>query len=112
MSRQVVTFRQAVSDPDLLGRILVGELWLPWIALLLAAMGEPLTPEEREAFTRLTLRASEPLSRVEELWCVIGRRGGKSRAIALLAVYFATLVSYADCLTPGSGALCWFSLAT
>jgi hypothetical protein len=28
------------------------------------------------------------------LWCVIGRRGGKSRAIAALLVYLATMVDY------------------
>ena len=38
-------------------------------------------------FARLTGRDREPLIRVDEFWAVIGRRGGKSRAIAVLAVY-------------------------
>ena len=30
------------------------------------------------------------------LWCVIGRRGGKSRAIAALLVYLATMIDYRE----------------
>ena len=57
-------------------------------------MGEPLTAEEREAFRKLTAREHEPGERVEELWAVVGRRGGKSFAIAVLTVYLALLVRY------------------
>jgi hypothetical protein len=42
-------------------------------------MGEALTDEERAIFAKLTGREREPGERVDELWCVIGRRGGKSR---------------------------------
>jgi hypothetical protein len=99
--RPLVTLRQAFSDSNLLGAVIPGPSWLGWRALLLASMGERLEDDEREAFGRLTARDSEPLERVEELWCVIGRRGGKSRAIALLAVYLACLVDYRDCLVKG-----------
>jgi hypothetical protein len=37
----------------------------------------------------------EPLERVEELWGIIGRRGGKTRAASALAVYLAALCDYA-----------------
>ena len=40
------------------------------------------------------MRARAGRERVVELWCVIGRRGGKSRAIAGLLVYLATMVDY------------------
>jgi hypothetical protein len=69
--------------------------------LLIAAMGEALTDEERPIFAKLTGRAREPGERVDELWCVIGRRGGKSRAIAALLVYLATMVDYRDQLVSG-----------
>jgi hypothetical protein len=69
--KPIVTMRAALSDPDLLGSVLAGDSWLPWRALLLAALGERLTDEEREAFTRLTGREREPLSRVDE--CSSGR---------------------------------------
>jgi hypothetical protein len=86
--------RRALSDTHLLGGVLGGDSWLAWRVLLIAAMGEPLTDEERAIFAKLTGREREPGERVDELWCVIGRRGGKSRAIAALLVYLATMVDY------------------
>jgi hypothetical protein len=75
----------------LLGNVLVAESWQAWRVLLIASMGEALTDSERELFTQLTGREREPLQRVEELVAVVGRRGGKSRAMATLAVYVAAL---------------------
>ncbi|MFC7396527.1 hypothetical protein ACFQU1_04900 [Chelatococcus sp. GCM10030263] len=93
--------REALEDENLLGTVMPGPSWAAWRALLIAAMGEALTDDEREHFRRLTGRQREPLSRVEELWCVIGRRGGKTRAAAVLACYFAALVDHADKLAVG-----------
>jgi hypothetical protein len=73
--------------------------------LLIAAMGEALTDEERAIFAKLTGREREPGERVAELWCVIGRRGGKSRAIAALLVYLATMADYCAQLVSGEHGL-------
>ncbi len=89
------------SDRHLLGAVLGGDSWLAWRVLLIAAMGEPLTDDERSIFAKLTGRGREPGVRVDELWCVIGRRGGKSRAIAALLVYLATMVDYGSQLVSG-----------
>ena len=75
-----------------------------WRVLLIACMGEALTAEERAIFAALTGREREPLERVDELWCVIGRRGGKTRAIAVLGAYIAALVDFSDVLAPGERA--------
>jgi hypothetical protein len=64
-------------------------------------MGEELTPDELKDFQRLTGRAVSPDTRVEELWCVVGRRGGKTQAMATLAVYLAGLCDYKDALARG-----------
>jgi hypothetical protein len=93
-SRPSISMRKALSDPKLLGGVLTGETWAAWRILLIALNGERLTDEERAVFRRLTGREREPLERCEEFWGVIGRRGGKSRAIAVLVVYLAILVSY------------------
>jgi hypothetical protein len=93
--------RAALEDPELLGNMLEGDSWKAWRTLLIAAMGEPLTTSERELFTQLTGREREPLQRVDELVCVAGRRGGKSRACSTLAAYFATLVDHSSVLVPG-----------
>jgi hypothetical protein len=69
--------------------------------MLIAAMGEPLTADERPVFQKLTQRDHEPLSRVSELEIVAGRRGGKTRALAAIATYIAGLVDHRDVLAPG-----------
>jgi hypothetical protein len=86
-----------------LAACLVG--WRTWRVLLFAAMDELLTEDERALFTQLTGRSQVPLQRVEEFVGVIGRRGGKSRAIATLAVYIAALCSHTDTLVPGETGL-------
>jgi hypothetical protein len=96
-----VTMRRALNDTNLLGAALGGDSWLGWRVLLIAAMGEFLTDEERAIFTKLTGREREPRERVDELWCIIGRRGGKSRAIATLLVYLATMADYSVQLVSG-----------
>jgi hypothetical protein len=73
-----------------------------WRVLLIAMVGEALTDEERVIFTMLTGREREPLEPVEEFWGVIGRRGGKTRAMATLAAYFAALVDHEGVLAPGA----------
>ncbi|ATQ66896.1 MULTISPECIES: hypothetical protein [Methylosinus] len=93
--------RQALADPDLLGSVLAGESWASWRALLIAAMGEALTDEERPIFETLSGRAAEPQQRVEELWAIIGRRGGKSRAAAVLGAYVAGLCDWSEFRAPG-----------
>ena len=50
--------------------------------------------DEREIFTQLTGREREPLQRVDQFAAVIGRRGGKSRAIATVATYIAGLCDH------------------
>ena len=92
--KSVTTIRKALADKKLLGNLLAGESWHAWRVLMTAAMGEPLTDDERVTFAQLTGRSAEPLRRVEELEAVVGRRGGKSRAMATLAVYIAVLCKH------------------
>ena len=96
-----VPLREALSDPNLLGTAIAGDSWRSWRTLLIAAMGEELREDEREIFSELTGREREPLQRVDEFAAVIGRRGGKSRAMATLATYIAGLCDHRDALVPG-----------
>jgi hypothetical protein len=96
-----ISLRQSLQDPNLLGGALTGESWAAWRTLLVASMGESLTEDERATFRALTGRDREPLQRVDEFAAVIGRRGGKSRAMATLATYIAGLCDHCDALVPG-----------
>lgn len=99
--KPLVTMREALADPALLGSALPGDSWSLWRVMLIAAMGEPLTDEEREAFTAVTGRDIEPLERVDEWWNVVGRRAGKTRAAGTLAAYVAGLCDWSEYLAPG-----------
>ncbi|WP_194943583.1 hypothetical protein [Brevundimonas sp. SPF441] len=99
--KPLVSMREALTDPNLLGGAIEGDSWLPWRTLLIAAMGEPLNQEERTIYTALTQRDLEPLEQVEELWGIVGRRGGKTRAAGTLAAYVGGLCDHAPFLAPG-----------
>jgi len=64
-------------------------------------MACPLSDAERPDFLSLTGCQSVPASAFDELWLVVGRRGGKSQSAALLAVYEAAFNDYTDRLSPG-----------
>jgi hypothetical protein len=95
------TLRKALQDPNLLGNALPGDSWAPWRTLLIAAMGEELTEDERDIFKHMTGREHEPGKRVAELVAVVGRRGGKSRAMSVLVAYIAGLCDHSDYLVKG-----------
>src|SRR5262249_25148616 len=98
--------RRALEDSELLGSCLGGESWHAWRSILLAAMGEPLKPDELTTFTRFTGgRKHAPDCRVDEMWFCVGRRGGKSRAIATVAIYLAGLCDHSDKLVRGEKGL-------
>lgn len=99
--KPLVSMREALADDALFGAIMADDSWHVWRILLIAMLGEPLTAEEREVFTALTNRDHEPLQPVEEFWGIVGRRGGKTRAAALLSTYLAALCDWKDILTLG-----------
>jgi len=94
------TIRRALQDRNLLGTLLAGDSWRAWRVILITIMGERLTSEERTLFVQLTDRTSEPGKRVEEFVGVIGRRGGKSRAMSVLATFVAGCCKHTT-LVPG-----------
>jgi hypothetical protein len=98
--------RAALADPRLLGSALVGASWDVWRVFLIALMGERLSKAEREVFAKFTGREREPGERVEEALFLVGRRGGKDRAAAVLSTYLAALVDWSGVLSKGETGLC------
>jgi len=99
--KPLFTMREALADPALLGDALPGESWRAWRILLIAAVGEALTDDERVTFKALTGREREPGQMVEVFLAVAGRRSGKSRAMSVLSVYLAALVDWSADLALG-----------
>jgi hypothetical protein len=97
---RIFTIDQALQDKNLLGAALGDpSSWSTWLAVLKAAFGQQLNRSERRTFAAVAGSRKPPKKRVRELWAVIGRRAGKSRIAAALAVYFAAFVPHR--LAPG-----------
>jgi hypothetical protein len=82
-------------EPRLLGAAL-GDMasWSTWLVVLRAAFGLPLDANERKVFASVAGDRQPPRKRVRELWAVVGRRAGKSRVSAALAVFSALFVKH------------------
>jgi hypothetical protein len=104
--KPLVSMRAALSDDDLLGKALKGDSWSAWRTMLIAAMGEALTDDEREVWRELTGgREREPCEPVEEFHAVVGRRSGKTKAAATAAVYLSALCDHSGQLAAGERAV-------
>lgn len=92
----------AMRDPDLIGAALGDPTpWETWIAVVKAAFGNELSRTERRAFASVAGSRKPPTRRVQELWAIVGRRGGKSRVAAALATYLACFTDHAGKLAKG-----------
>jgi Terminase large subunit, ATPase domain len=94
--KPAIPITAALTDPNLLGAALGSDLrsWRTWIVVLKAAFGEPLSEEDRQVFDEVSGNRAPPGQRVRELWCIVGRRGGKSRQAAAVAVFQAVFVQH------------------
>jgi hypothetical protein len=79
---------------------LSGESWSFWRMVLSVLFDLPLTSEQFELALRHTGRTKLFSAPIRQLWLCVGRRGGKSRVIALIAVFLACFASY-PMLAPG-----------
>ena len=70
------------------------ESWAAWMTVLRGLFALDLSPDERELFTRCTGRWELLVGPVGEAWFLCGRRIGKSRFLALLAVILACFRTY------------------
>src|SRR5262249_10242308 len=80
---------RALDDPKVFGRYFRAESWATWRVFLAALFGLPLTPEQLALYRQFTGRSTAPKSPLQEAWLVVGRRGGKSFVLAVIAVFLA-----------------------
>lgn len=92
----------AMRDPNLFAPFFRNlASWAAWIVLLKAIFVLPMADEELELYRKFTGRQSPPARQIREFWGIIGRRGGKSRIAALVAVFLACFRDYSNVLAPG-----------
>src|SRR6478609_8794324 len=92
---------EAIHDRQVFAEFFRGSTWHPWIAFLAALFGLPLTPEQLAIYQRHTGRSTPPTSPFTEAWLCIGRRGGKSFILAVIAVFLACFRDWRPYLGPG-----------
>jgi hypothetical protein len=80
MTAPLMDIASAMSDKNLLGATLGDPgTWAVWRSVLKGAFALPMTDEEQALFAEVSGGRDRPQHRVEQLFAVIGRRGGKSR---------------------------------
>jgi hypothetical protein len=77
------------------------DTWRPWRTFLSAAFALPIDGADLALFKQCTGLDVPPAERVKECWLVCGRRSGKSRMLALIAAYLATMVDWSNYLSEG-----------
>jgi hypothetical protein len=99
----MINIVQALDDPNLFGPWFAGPSWSTWRAVLKAAFCIPMSVDELKLF-RAVAERDPPKHRVQELWCVVGRRGGKDSIASAIAAFAAGFVDYRKALRPGEAA--------
>ncbi len=94
----------ALDDPDLFAPHFRGDTWQAWWAFLAALFGLPMDADTLALYRHHTGRAEPPAQAFAEAALICGRRGGKSRVLALIAVFLATMQDVTPHLAPGERA--------
>jgi hypothetical protein len=91
----------AINDLNLIGAAFPDAgSWSSWQTALKAIYGLPLSDQEFSLFRECTGREEAPQGPADETYLVVGRRGGKSRITAAMAVYQAVFAD-TSVLSPG-----------
>jgi hypothetical protein len=87
-----IAIDHALHDDNLLGAALGDPAtWSRWLSVLRAAFALPMDKEDRATFAKVAGDRRPPTRRVNELWCICGRRSGKTRTAAALATYIGAI---------------------
>ena len=91
----------AARHPKLFGPHFGAASWARWFVFLAALFGLPMSTADLALFAEHTGRTTPPAVPFKESALIVGRRGGKSRMLALIATYLATFIDYAPHLAAG-----------
>ena len=96
---------EALDAPSLFGGMFDAPSWEPWRAFLAALWALPMASEALALYRRHTGRVEPPEAPQRYAELVVGGRGGKSRILALIAVYMAACIDHREHLVPGERAV-------
>jgi len=93
---------EAINDENLLGRFFKDKLtWSNWFVVLKGLFGLAMNEWEFARWTKITGRTSGLTRLFREAFFLIGRRGGKSFMVGIIAVFKAVFFDYSPYLAPG-----------
>lgn len=75
--------------------------WGSWICLLKALFALKMGKKELSLYQKYTGREKPPKKPVRELWAIVGRRGGKSFVMSVIAVFLALFHDFKQYLAIG-----------
>lgn len=92
---------EALSDPDLFLGMFDAPSWSPWKVFLKALQALPMDEADLATYRHHTGRTSPPAKAARYAELVVGRRGGKSRILALIATYVGCALDHSRYIVPG-----------
>jgi hypothetical protein len=101
MSAEMSNILAAMDDEALFAPSFRGTSWTAWRAFLAALFALPMDDATLALYQHHTGRQKAPEAKFKEAALICGRRGGKSRILATIAVYLAAFIDYKQHLAPG-----------
>jgi hypothetical protein len=93
---------RAMADPKLFKRWFKDlDTWTAWRAFLACLFALPLDNEQQNIALACTGLQELPTGPFTEAWVCVGRRGGKSLILAMIAIYLALFKDWSTNLVPG-----------
>ena len=93
---------EVMDDEKLFGAAFPGPTWRAWRAFIGTLMGLPMTEDLRSTARACTGREDvHAVGAYREAWLVCGRRAGKSRILAAVAVFLAAFTDWRPRLAAG-----------
>jgi hypothetical protein len=92
---------QALDDAKVFAPHFQGGTWEAWRVFLKALFALPLSGDDVAVYKKHTGRTALPSAPSHEAWLVIGRRGGKSNVLAVIAVFLACFKDWRKFLSVG-----------
>jgi hypothetical protein len=95
MKRNKIDIITAIDEPGLF-RPLFPDIksWFGWRVFLKSVFALPMKDAEFDMYKTHTGRTEPPMKRAEEVFAIIGRRGGKSFIVSLIACYMVLFENF------------------
>ena len=89
MPMPIIPLGRCLNDPHLFANHFRNKSWAGWKVFLRALFAEAPAAGDLDIYRERTGRTNWPSEAFTEATVIVGRRGGKSRTLALIAVYLA-----------------------